>query len=51
VEDKVKEAPIIQYHLGMIHLKLGEKEKASEYLNGALTSKGDFDGSLSPLHR
>jgi len=43
-EDTAREAPIIQYHRGMMHLKLGEKEKARAYLSAALNSKADFDG-------
>ena len=44
VEDKVKKAPLISYHLGMIYFELGEKEKAEEYLERSVGSKEEFPG-------
>lgn len=44
VEDKGKKIPVICYHLGMIYLKLEEKEKARGYLELAVKSKAPFSG-------
>ena len=44
VEEKARDMPVISYHLGMILLQLGEKEKAMGYLESAVNSKETFPG-------
>ena len=44
VEEEAKEMPVVTYHLGMVYLKLGEKQKAREYLQTALASEQAFPG-------
>jgi tetratricopeptide (TPR) repeat protein len=44
VVEKVRDIPVANYHLGMILLHLGEKEKAREYLQLAVNSKEPFPG-------
>jgi len=42
VEDKSRDMPSINYHLGMIYLELGEKKEAEKYLRLALKSETPF---------
>jgi tetratricopeptide (TPR) repeat protein len=44
VEEKAKEIPIMNYHLGKIYLQLGEKQKAEEYLSMSLEGDQEFVG-------
>lgn len=44
VQDKGKEIPEYNYHLGMIYLAMGEKDKAKDYLRTAVESEGYFPG-------
>jgi predicted Zn-dependent protease len=44
LEKEERDIPEINFHLGMIYLKLGEKIKAREYLKMAINSKGLFIG-------
>jgi tetratricopeptide (TPR) repeat protein len=41
---KGKEIPEVNYHLGMVYLQFGEREKAREYLSLAVNSKAGFSG-------
>ena len=44
VEEKAQNGAIFNYHLGMICLRLGEKDKAKQYLNLAINSDQPFPG-------
>ena len=44
IGDKAKEISVLSYHFGMIYYKLGEKEKARDYLDSAVKSKEPFPG-------
>ena len=43
-EEKIKDNPVVNYHLGMIHLGLGERVKAKKHLQAAVNSKQAFSG-------
>ena len=38
------DVPVFNYHLGMAHLKSGNKTEAKKYLEAALASQNDFPG-------
>lgn len=42
--EKARDMPVIHYHLGMIYLRLGEKERARESLRLALKGPEPFQG-------
>ena len=42
VMEEGQERPAFNYHMGMIHLGLGDKEAAKQYLQKAVDSAGDF---------
>ena len=44
IEDKIKDAPTISYHMGMIHLGLGDTDTAKKYLKSAVESGERFPG-------
>jgi uncharacterized protein HemY len=44
IGEPLKENPILSYHLGMIYYRLGEKDKAKEYLKVAVDAKEAFIG-------
>ena len=44
VEDKIGDSGVLNYHLGMILLNLGDREKAAVRLKKAVESEGDFPG-------
>ena len=44
VEEKIKNVPVINYHLGMIYLKLGEDKEAGRYLQMSVSGKQKFPG-------
>jgi tetratricopeptide (TPR) repeat protein len=44
VEEKIGDEGVLNYHLGMIYLGLGEKEKAASRLKTAVESEGDYPG-------
>jgi tetratricopeptide (TPR) repeat protein len=44
IDEKARNIPAINYHMGMIYLGLGEKDKAKSYLQSALKDNKDFPG-------
>ncbi|MBN2687572.1 MAG: tetratricopeptide repeat protein [Deltaproteobacteria bacterium] len=44
IQDKIKKVPAINYHVGMIHLGLGDKPTAQEHLKRAVESGEKFPG-------
>jgi Flp pilus assembly protein TadD len=41
---KLPDNPQVQYHLGMVYAKLGDREKAEKALTQAVSSPEDFHG-------
>jgi tetratricopeptide (TPR) repeat protein len=44
VEEKIPDIPVINYHMGMIYLSLGEKAKAKKHLQLAVNTQEPFPG-------
>jgi len=44
MDEKARQVPVVNYHLGMIYSGLGEREQAKKYLKLALNSGSAFPG-------
>ncbi len=44
IEENIRNVPVLNYHLGMISFRLGEKTEARQYLRLAIDSKQPFPG-------